>query len=133
VSWRAPGREARQVALLWGAAALSTAVLVPLLVAFSPFYPRCPFHVLTGLPCPSCGATRAGLALLRGRPLEALAFNPLATLAEVVFLAGGVLAPVWLWAGGKVPVLPRALPLWARVAAVAVILANWAWLIANGV
>lgn len=37
----------------------------------------CPFHALTGLPCLTCGATRALAALLRGDLATSLRTNPL--------------------------------------------------------
>jgi hypothetical protein len=40
----------------------------------------CVFHSLTGLPCLSCGLTRAADAFLRGDFLSMLYFNPLAVL-----------------------------------------------------
>jgi hypothetical protein len=39
------------------------------------------FRRLTDVPCATCRGTRAGMALLRARPLEALAANPLVTIA----------------------------------------------------
>lgn len=39
--------------------------------------PACTFRAALGLPCPSCGMTRAGLALAQGEWLTAFAFNPL--------------------------------------------------------
>jgi hypothetical protein len=39
--------------------------------------PPCLFRAALGLPGPSCGATRAGLALARGEPLAALVYQPL--------------------------------------------------------
>jgi hypothetical protein len=43
--------------------------------------PACPFHGLTGLYCPGCGATRALHALVHGDVGQALAMNPGLTLA----------------------------------------------------
>jgi hypothetical protein len=133
LTWVRPSLEQRQLALLWCVVALSLLALSPLLTAMAPLFPHCPFHVITGIPCPSCGATRGGLALLRGHVLSALAFNPLAVLAECSFLLGGLAAPLYLALGGKLPVLPKPLPGWLRGAAVAVIFVNWVWLIARGV
>lgn len=51
----------------------------------------CPFHLLTGLDCPFCGAQRMALALLHGRVAEAFWLNPgLAVGAPLVGLW-------WLW------------------------------------
>jgi len=49
----------------------------------------CVFRNVTGLPCPTCGSSRAALAVVQGRPLEAIAFNPFVTVA-------GALAITWL-------------------------------------
>lgn len=43
----------------------------------SGFYPICPFHQVTGLNCPGCGATRATYALLHGHFGAALRDNAL--------------------------------------------------------
>lgn len=45
----------------------------------------CPSVVLAGMPCPSCGMTRAVLCLFTGRFRESLQFNPMA----VFWLAAG--------------------------------------------
>ena len=76
-------------ALPWlGPAALAAASLlvVAVLTQADPYaadslLPGCPFHALTGLFCPGCGATRAVHALIHGDPLLALRMNLLATLA----------------------------------------------------
>ncbi len=51
------------------------------------FYPKCPMHLLTGLHCPGCGATRACGALASGRLLDAIRYNPLLILGSPVILA----------------------------------------------
>jgi hypothetical protein len=52
-------------------------------VAIARFYPMainlvppCLFHYLTGIPCPACGATRAGLSLSHLRFSNAFSSNP---------------------------------------------------------
>lgn len=50
----------------------------------------CPTAGLFGIPCPSCGLTRATLALLRGRIAESLALHPLVVVV-LPALAVGVL------------------------------------------
>ena len=49
----------------------------------------CVFRNVTGVPCPTCGSTRAALAAVQGRPFDAIVFNPFVTVA-------GALAIAWL-------------------------------------
>jgi hypothetical protein len=129
VKWRSPTREERQLAWLWGTAVASSLLLRPLWLALAPLAPECPFREITGVPCPTCGTTHAALALLHGHVIASLAANPLAGLAGIAFLAGGVIAPLWAARKLPVPELPSPLPLWARLSLVAVIVANWAWVV----
>ncbi|HEY7462551.1 MAG TPA: DUF2752 domain-containing protein [Gemmatimonadota bacterium] len=94
--------------------------------------PPCPFRALTGLPCPTCGTTRAMLALANGHPGAALLENPLAIAVALTALAAGVWGLGRLVAPGRVPALalaPDRETRWARLGAVAVLL-NWAYLLA---
>jgi hypothetical protein len=132
VKWRQPEREERQIALLWAVAAASALVLRPVWLAVAPLLPPCPFRVLTGVPCLTCGTTRAALAFFDARPLDALAANPLAALAGAAFAVGGLAAPLWAAAGLPVPNLGSPLARSTKVAIVVALLANWAWVIAVG-
>jgi hypothetical protein len=40
----------------------------------------CPFHELTGLPCPGCGLTRSFVCLAHGHLAESLRYHPLGPL-----------------------------------------------------
>lgn len=40
--------------------------------------PKCPWHALTGLDCPSCGSTRAFHHILHGELIRGLEYNPMA-------------------------------------------------------
>lgn len=86
---------------------------------------------MTGVPCPTCGTTRAAVALLHGDIGAAFLANPLAALAAVVFVLGGALAVVWGLAKGPVLVLPWRLTPALRAGIVAILAANWAWVIAH--
>jgi hypothetical protein len=130
MQWRPLTRAERQLAVVWGGLALAVVALEPLWVVIAPLLRPCLLRSLTGIPCPTCGATRGALALLDGRLLEALALNPLVTAGAVAFLVGGVAAPLWAWLAGTTPVIEGPLPVWLRVAIVAAIAANWVWLIA---
>lgn len=91
----------------------------------------CPLRSAAGIPCPTCGGTRAALALFAGRPVEAFLLNPL-------LAAAGAAGAAWLLArlvfGRSIRVELSRVERRAAWAAGAVLLAaNWAYLIARGV
>ena len=111
------------VGLLW---LVMVAVLVWMKPAAGP-KTLCLFRNLTGVPCPTCGSTRAALAAAGGRPLEALGHNPF-----VVVAAG--LGAAWLLlrtAFGRAVILDlEARSRRAAWAAVVVLFAvNWGYVI----
>ena len=133
MTWRSPARDDLQIATMWAVCAVSFVALRSFWGACAAVFPRCAWHVLTGWPCPGCGTTRAVLALLHGRPGLAFANNPLAAGGTIAFVTCGVVAPIWLAFGGRVPVVAsRFRPGWLAAAA-AMMIANWAWLYASGV
>ena len=78
--------------LVFGALAIlctaAAAILVRVPEARLPASLHCPFLALTGLPCPTCGGTRAFAALAGGDLWRALLLNPLVTVTVVgVFAA----------------------------------------------
>jgi hypothetical protein len=85
----------------------------------SSFYPPCVFHVVTGLHCPGCGATRCLGALVHGDLAQAAAYNPLLVAALPVVLVGLYAMAFRMWTGRRLP-LPR-LPAWAIYALFCVI------------
>ncbi len=70
----------------------------------------CPFHALTGLPCPGCGLTRAFVCLGHGQFGRSLHWHP------VGWLVYGVLAALWARAGLTWALRRSVLPLSARAA-----------------
>ena len=129
MSWRAAGRAHWALAGAWAAAAVAALALRPVVPALAPFAPECWLRAATGVPCATCGSTHAAVALAQGRWLDALAANPLAALGAALLLAGGLAAPLWLAAGGRVPQLPRVLPLPWRLAAGAMLAGNWLFVV----
>lgn len=88
----------------------------------------CPFHRMTGYPCPTCGGTRATFALARGDVFGALTLNPLVTVGVPVFAW-------WLAFVAITGRAPRRLDthsrrLWTVVGGL--FLANWVYLLAAG-
>jgi hypothetical protein len=65
----------------------------------------CPFHVITGVPCPLCGMTRSVIATMHLRIHDALAVNPAGLLAVVV-----ALALLLVWRAPRVLLPPWAAP-----------------------
>ena len=118
----------RRLGLFWGAAALGALLLAPFTAQFAPSLPGCLFRELTGLPCPACGTAHAAMALAQLDVAGAIAFNPLATLSAVLFLAGGAAAAAAFF-GGRALREPRLSGPAPRLAAALAVAANWAWLL----
>ena len=129
--FRSATKDERQLALLWLAAAVSAIVLRPLWLAAAPHLRSCVFRSLTGIPCPTCGTTRAAAAFLDGDVMTAFIYNPLAALAGLLFVVGAPIAVIWTTAKCPVPSVPNPLPPWVRIGAVGLIAANWLYLIAR--
>lgn len=98
----------------------------------------CLFKQVTGLPCPSCGATHSVLYLLQGNIEEAVIINPLG----ILLFFSMILLPIWLAYDfiknknglfnfyKKTEILLRQKQ-WA-IPAIALIMANWIWNIYKG-
>jgi type IV secretory pathway TrbD component len=87
----------------------------------------CPLRRLTGIPCPTCGATRAALALVRGELAAALGFHPLVT---VLLLGAGLYAlaaGISLLMTRRIPVVRASAKTWRRVAGILLLLAAASW------
>jgi hypothetical protein len=130
VKARRATREEGQLAFMWLVAAVSAVALRPVWLALAPFFRPCVFRSLTGIPCPTCGTTRAATAFLDGDLITAFAANPLATTGGLLFVVGAPLAVIWALARWPLPVLPTPLPSWVRIGVILLIAANWFYIIA---
>jgi hypothetical protein len=98
----------------------------------------CPSKLLTGLPCPGCGVTRAVVLLLRGQPWAAVLMNPLGPLSVLassvyVLLKFRDAVTGTQSVSGLAATLSRGWRSTPVVAGVALLIgANWAWNIAKG-
>lgn len=108
-----------------GAASFLAARLLPLLELGY----QCPFKAATGIPCATCGMTRAFVYLARGDVALAFAASPLGAAAAVLAWALALAALLRVAVGWRWPEVPQP---WARAAALAglcALLANWAYVV----
>lgn len=112
------------VLALWGGALLLQAALADASTEPSRL---CLFRRVTDLPCATCGGTRATLALLTGRILEAVRLNPLVMLGWIAVPSGGA----WLMLRRRRGAPPLAPSLERRlwIAAGILLALNWAYLL----
>lgn len=120
---------------LWASVALALGVLTICWLRVVEWPPiLCPFHAITGLPCPTCGSTRAFFALLDGQPLEALRLNPLFGLSFVLavpYLIYASVVAVFRLPRLRATVSPRDARI-GRAAAWMTLLAGWTFLLVDG-
>ena len=119
-------------AIFGGIAVLGTAIVGLLRLDRLPFS-VCYLKALTGIPCPTCGSTRAVGCLAHGDLPGAFAMNPLAT-AALLALVPWALCDLALLTRGRalgLSVSPRGGQV-LRIAVVVALVANWAYLIAAG-
>lgn len=127
--------EARSVRYL-GVAGLLLVLAGVLVVVFLPrggATPRdCPLRTLAGIPCPFCGGTRAVAAVASGEVVEAVRFNPMVVAGLMLVMSLGAVAVL---APHRVQTWARSLTCQSRpagIAAVALLILNWIYLIASG-
>lgn len=129
---RLPG-EADPEMIWFGVSAGSVAAAAGWLALAMP-WPRCAFFAVTGLPCVTCGATRAAIAFLHGDFLTALKWNPLAFSALCGLAALDLYAVIVLV--GRTPRLRlvdwvAAEKTAARIAVISLLALNWIYLLAH--
>ena len=116
--------------IIYGGIAL-LAICVGRFVPVLAFAPSCVFRGLTGMPCPTCGATRSVVHLARGDFFASFGMNPLVSVGFVIAAVVFFYSLITLIAG-----IPRIGITLSdrekdvlRSLAVALVLANWCYLI----
>ncbi|NQU32134.1 MAG: DUF2752 domain-containing protein [Bacteroidetes bacterium] len=98
----------------------------------------CIIKQVTGIPCPSCGATRSIISLLQNNLAEALYWNPIGIILVIIM----TISPIWivfdyLRKKDSLYIFYRRVEMLFRnkyIAGIAIflILANWIWNIQKG-
>jgi hypothetical protein len=73
---RTPGQI--EFGIIYGGIALVALFVVRFFPVMTALAPSCVFKGLTGIPCPTCGGTRAAVHLASGDVIASLGMNPLA-------------------------------------------------------
>jgi len=109
--------------------------LVAAVVLFAPAtdggHMLCNFKRVTGVPCPTCGTTRAVIALTSGDVTQAFVLNPLTTLALFMGFFWMILR-IGFGASMHCSFAIRGARISAWGALAALVLANWVYLIVVG-
>ena len=134
VVWRRIPPQDFNHELVWLSVSLAALAAGAAWLALGLGWPRCPFRAATGYPCLTCGATRCAIAFSHGNLSLAWSWNPLAFLALCgVALFDLYAAVVLLTRGPRLRVIDwtRAEKNAVRIAVVALIAVNWAYLLAH--
>ena len=102
------------------------------------WFSLCLFKSFTGLPCPGCGTTRAGLAILHGSLIDAFLINPIGSLLLILLVIAGLFLVTDLISGKPrlrnffelAEVRLKNRKLWVPL--IVIILVNWGWSITKG-
>jgi hypothetical protein len=133
--WRKPAPQELDYELLWLVVSLGTGVALAAWLAAQLPTPRCTFHSLTGLPCVTCGATRAAIQFFHGHFGTSLSYNPLAffTFCGLIVFDLYALAVVSTHAPRlRLESFSPAEKFVARSIAIALLAANWLYLLFLG-
>ena len=77
LAWRRLRPGELDAELIWLSVTVAAGAIGLIWLALHLPFPRCTFLAITGLPCVTCGATRAAMALVQGDLVAAFWLNPL--------------------------------------------------------
>lgn len=128
--------DATDYEMIWGALG-ALAILTARFVPFSLFPPLfiCPFHRLTGYPCPSCGMTRSFILMSHLDFKAGIKMNPLGGLIFIftaIFVSYVVIAVLFRTRRIKIRVTSSSEGNYLRITIVLIVFINWLYLIYVG-
>ncbi|MBC7186399.1 MAG: DUF2752 domain-containing protein [Calditrichaeota bacterium] len=116
--------------LIYGGLVVAALTALRLLRPLLQLAPPCAFHSLTGVPCPSCGATRSAVFLAEGRIADSLRVNPLFFALYVGLILWGLGAMCLMVSRRNIVVaLSRGEKRVLRIGVICGMFANWLYLI----
>lgn len=118
--------------LLWGSVLGAAALIAAGWLRSGIPTPLCPLHAITGIPCPTCGATRAASSMLHGNLPAALLLNPLMTITlcgAALYLLYAAVVVIGRLPRIRIESLSSTEARAIRVLAIILIAANWIYLI----
>ena len=121
--------------ILWLCVSLASFALAVLWLKWRLPVPHCVFHEATGLPCPTCGATRCMRDLFAGHFSTAPGWNPLfffVLAAGVLFDCYAAVVLAFRLPRLRFEKIPRRTASALRAGAVLLGLANWLYLVTVG-
>lgn len=112
----------------------SIAALCILAVKFLPIAhlaPSCVFRGMSGIPCPTCGATRAFLSMATGNFLDAVTMNPLVVILVSAAIVSCLYSVVSLFCSmRRITFFPSEREKdGMRITAVMIVLLNWGYVL----
>jgi len=133
--WRKPAPQKLDYELLGLTMSVGAGLALAAWLAAQMPTPRCTFRSLTGLPCITCGATRAAIQFFHGHFGASLSYNPLAFLAFCGLIVFDLYALVVVMCRAprlRVENFSQAEKFAARSIAIAFMAANWLYLLTLG-
>ena len=125
----------RDPELIWGSILLLAALLATAWLFSGIATPRCLLHAATGIPCPTCGMTRAIWHLLHGEIGRAFLLNPLMTaalLGAALYVCYAAVVVIGRLRRLRLEALTKTEANLVRIAAIGLLAANWLYLIGRG-
>ena len=94
----------------------------------------CIFKHITGIPCPSCGSTRATLLLFHGEFGKSISLNPFGIITNILILVSiaWMLKDIIISRDTFLPFLKKTLDIRIQYVILVIVVANWIWNIAKG-
>ena len=118
--------------LIWLSVSSGGLALATTWLALKLPWPICFFHLVTGRPCLTCGATRSAIAFFHGHFLIALQWNPLAFLCYCGLSLFNIYALVVLVAGARRIRITQVGPrqrIFVRGSVITLLALNWFYLL----